>query len=242
MKKYFLLLLVLSFFKLNAQQIKGKSTQQRFTATEKYFSFNPLALAELQVAIGAGFGNRFSERSEYFTELSYIAKHPFYDMPEKSLHGFRFLAQYRYHFLQRWRPLINLGNFTKASRERNARHNPFIGVEFRLKPFNFTDKRTFFKSSPPDTLNSFLYKANAVSIGGAILFGETYNISSNGKWKLEVTAGIGGKVKIIKYKNLPVGYTPLFIRGGFGLKPPAIDDAVGMPYFPFSIRLKYMID
>ena len=237
-----LLLLVLFFFKANAQQTKRKSTRQHFTATEKYFSFNPLALAEPKIAIGAGFGNRFSERSEYFTELSYIAKHPFYDMQEKSLHGFRFLAQYRYHFLQRWRPLINLGNFTRASRERNARQHPFIGIEFRLKPFNFTDKRTFLKSSPPDTLNSFLYKANAVSVGGAILFGETYNISSNGKWKLEVTAGIGGKVKIIKYKNLPVGYDPLFIQGGFGLKPPANDEAVGMPYFPFCIRLKYIID
>lgn len=242
MKKFLLLLLVLCVFIAEAQRITDWQTKQAFTTSEKYFTFSPLALAEPQIAIGAGFGNRFSERSEYFTELSYIAKHPFYDMEEKSLHGFRFLAQYRYHFLQRWKPLINLGNFTRLSRERSARRNPFIGIEFRLKPFNFTNTRTFLKSSPPDTLNSFLYKANAVSIGGALVFGESYNISSNGKWKLEVTAGIGGKVKIIKYKNVPVGYNPLFIRGGFGLKPPEIDDAVGMPYFPFSIRLKYMIE
>jgi hypothetical protein len=239
MKKYILLLLAFFCFKINAQQIKSKSSNRRFTAKERYFTFNPLALAEPQIAIGAGFGNRFSERSEYFTELSYIAKHPFYDMQEKSLHGFRFLAQYRYHFLQQWRPLINLG---VRNRERKARLNPFVGLEFRLKPFNFTDTRTFIKSTPPDTLNSFLYKANAVSIGGAILFGETYNISSNGKWKLEVTAGIGGKVKIIKYKNLPAGYEPLFVQGGFGLKPPANDEAVGMPYFPFCIRLKYIVN
>ncbi len=241
MKKCILFILSFGCLNINAQIIKGKLIEHRFTESEKYFSFNPLAFAEPQIAIGAGFGNRFSERSEYFTELSYIAKHPFYDMQEKSLHGFRFLAQYRYHFLQQWRPLINLGDFSKRNKERNARHNPFIGAEFRIKPFNFTNTRNFIKSSPPDTLNKFLYKANAVSIGGAILFGETYNISSNGKWKLEVTAGIGGKVKIIKYKNLPVGYDPLFIQGGFGLKPPALDEAVGMPYFPCCIRVKYII-
>ena len=242
MKKYILLLLVLYFFKLNAQQIKGKSTQQRFTATEKYFSFNPLALAELQVAIGAGFGNRFSERSEYFTELSYIAKHPFYDMPEKSLHGFRFLAQYRYHFLQRWRPLINLGNFTKASRERNARHNPFIGVEFRLKPHSFTGNQTFIKASPADTLNNFLYSANAVSIGGAIITGSTFNISRNEKWKLEFIIGIGAKNKIVKFKNVPESYFSYRILPKDGPVIPLIFEEAGSPYIPCTLRLRYVID
>jgi hypothetical protein len=240
MKISVLFIFLLPFIMVNAQLKKGRSPKNRFTESEKYFSFNPLALAEPQIALGAGFGNRFSERSEYFTELSYLAKQPFYDYStQKSFQGIRFIAQYRYHFLQQWRPLINLG---KRNRERKGRQNPFVGAEFRLKPFNFTDTRSFIKSSTADTLNGFLYKANAVSIGGAILFGSTYNISSNGQWKIEVTGGIGGKVKKVKYKNLPAGYEPIFIRGGFGLKPPAIDEAVGMPYFPFCIRMRYVID
>ena len=141
MKKLFFICLCFINLLVNAQLKKNKSIKHRFTESEKYFSFNPLALAEPQIAIGGGFGNRFSERSEYFTELSYVAKHPFYDMPEKSLHGLRFIAQYRYHFLQQWRPLINLG---QRNRERRARQNPFVGVEFRVKPFNFTNNGTFY--------------------------------------------------------------------------------------------------
>jgi hypothetical protein len=224
-------------------QIKNDQPKiHKYSGNEKYFSFNPLALAELQIAISAGFGNRFTERSEYFTELSYIAKHPLYDMPEKRLHGFRFLAQYRYHFLQRWRPLINLGNFTKRNKERNARNNPFIGVEFRLKPFNFSATNTFIRRTPADTLNKFLYNANAVSVGGAILFGETYNISANGKLKIEITFGIGGKHKFVKFKNIPNGYQlPQFEPVEWNFIP-EIYESIAMPYFPSTIRLRYLIN
>lgn len=239
MKKILFICLCLITLLANAQLKSGTSIKHRFTEREQYFSFNPLALAELQMAVGVGFGNRFSERSEYFTEISYVAKHPFYDMPEKSLHGLRYIAQYRYHFLQQWRPLINLG---QRNRERRAKQNPFIGIEFRLKPFNFTHSRTFVKSSTADTLNNFFYKANAVSIGGAILFGSTFDISANGKWKIEITGGVGGKAKMVTYKNIPTAYQPLFITGGFGLKPPAIDEAVSMPYFPFCIRVRYVMN
>jgi hypothetical protein len=238
MKKCILLLLVFFFFKVNAQQIKNKSSNRRFTATEKYFSFNPFALAEPQIAIGAGFGNRFSERSEYFTELSYIAKHPFYEMQEKSLHGFRFLAQYRYHFLQKWKPLINLG---LMNRQRRASQNPFIGFEFRLKYFNFSGTTTFVRSLPPDTLSNFLYKANAVSIGGAVLSGSTFDLSRNGKWKFEFTIGIGAKNKIVKFKNISGSYFSYRILPKDGPVIPLIYEEAGSPYIPCTLRLRYVI-
>ncbi len=219
---------------------QGIFREDRFSNQEKYISFNPFGLAEPHLAIGAGFGNRFTDRSEYFAELCYVLKHPFYDNNlQNQLHGFRFIGQYRYHFLQRWRPIINLGS---AIRIRNASRNPFIGLEFRIKPFNFSANRTFVNNNSVDTLADFLYKANAVSIGGALIFGETYNISSNGKWKLEFSVGIGGKIKFVKYKNIPAGYKPILLDRHFGLATPGIDEPIGTPNFPCALRVRYMID
>jgi hypothetical protein len=238
MKKYMLLLLASFCFKVNAQQIKAKSNKHRFTETEKYFSFNPFALAEPQIAIGAGFGNRFSERSEYFTELSYIAKTPFYDYQANSLHGFRFLSQYRYHFFGTGKPLINLG----LRKERKTKQNRFIGAEFRLKMYNFSGKNTFVNNISNDTLRSISYNANAISLGGAILFGRTYTISKSGNWKIEITSGIGAKQKLVNFKGNLKDYEIIIQRRFDGWAPPYIYEAVGMPYLPCSIRLKYIIN
>jgi len=238
MKKFILLLFVLLCFKVNAQQIKGISTKQRFTEREKYFSFNPLALAEPQMAIGAGFGNRFSERSEYFTELSYLFKTPFYSYQANSLKGVRFLSQYRYHFFGTGRPLINSG----FKKERKTKHNRFIGAEFRLKMYNFSGKNTFVNNNSHDTIINISYKANAVSLGGAIVFGSTYNISKSGKLKIEITAGIGAKQKFVHFKDIVKDYEIIIQRKPDGLAPPYIYEAVGMPYIPCTIRLRYLID
>ena len=62
---------------------------------------------------------------------------------------------------------------------------------------------------------------------------------------MEMTAGIGAKQKFVKYKNLPPGYelyVPPFNRKPDALRPPEIDEAVGMPYFPCVLRLRYVID
>ena len=240
MKKFIAGLLLLVCSRSGAQQMQVILEQDQFTEKEKYFSFNPLALAEPHLAMGGGFGNRFSKRSEYFTELSYVAKQPFYHYTaQKSLNGLRFIAQYRYHFLQQWRPLINMG---ERRRSRRASHNPFVGVEFRIKPFNFSANKTFVRDNPADTLSNFLYKANAVSLGGALIFGETINLSADERWKLEFTIGIGGKVKIINYKNIPDGYKPFLLEGGWGFASPGAAEAVGLPYFPCALRLRYVID
>ena len=220
-----------------AQLKSGKYRHKPGSETEKYFSFNPFGLAEPQIATGFGFGNRFTERSEYFTELSYITKSPFYDTEPDKLNGYRLLLQYRYHILQSM-PTLNLRFKRLERRDRNS----FIGAEFRLKGYNFSSTNTFIKSNPADTLQKYFYKAGAVSIGGAIIFGRLYDLSNDGNWKLDVTAGIGGKVKMVKYKNVPNGYQSVVINGGFGLKPPAIYEAVGMPYFPLCIRIRYIIN
>jgi hypothetical protein len=243
MKILLLILFVLLHGILPAQFKKNVShgqTGKKYKAIEQYFSFNPFALAEPQLAVGIGFGNRFTERSEYFTELSYVGKQPFYDGLEVNyLHGIRFLAQYRYHFLQQWRPLIDLG---KVIRERRAEQHPFIAVELRIKPYEFSANGSFVKNSPPDTLNKQLYKAGSFTIGGAVLLGKTFDISANEKWKIEITGGMGIKTKSVHYKNIATGYEPLISRNRNALAAPAINDAVASPYFPFAIRIRYVLD
>jgi hypothetical protein len=226
---------------VNAQLRSSRLAKTTTEESGKYFSFNPFALAEPHLAAGVGFGNHFTERSEYFTELSYIGKQFFYDnTTTNSLHGVRWIAQYRYHFLHPWQPLFNIGSVGR--RGRNANRHLFLGAEFRVKPFTFSASRTFVKEMPADTLHNFVYKANAVCVGGAILMGEIFDLSADGKWKLEATIGIGARIKTVHYKNIPTGYKPLTQKGYFGLAVPVIDEPVGLPYVPCAIRLRYCID
>src|SRR5882757_484057 len=86
-----------------AQQKDTTPGKHVFKGTEKYLSFNPFGFIESQLTIGMGFGNRFSKRSEYFTELSYVTKNPIYKGYITSLNGAKLITQYRYHILQRWK-------------------------------------------------------------------------------------------------------------------------------------------
>ncbi len=114
-------------------------------------------------------------------------------------------------------------------------------MEFRFKPVHFSSYNTFKNSITADTLNKFLYRANALSLGGAILFGETFNISKNGNWLLELTIGIGAKHKFVKYKNIPAGYAVIPKQPREMDFIPAVDEAIGMPYIPCTLRLRYII-
>jgi hypothetical protein len=235
---YFLTLCNTTF----SQKIENTSGSNRYIKTGKYLSFNPLGLLEPQIAIGFGAGTRISKRSEFFSEIAYLGRNPIYKYDELVFyHGIRFLAQYRYHFLQQWRPLINLGSITVHQRERRRKSQSFIGIEFRFKPVYFSAYNTFANSTTANTLDKFEYKATTQSIGGAILFGETVNLSSNGNWLLELTIGIGAKHKFVQYKNIPEGYTVVPKQPREMDFVPDIDKPIGMPYIPSTIRLRYII-
>lgn len=239
MKYQFCFLLLFSCMQMSAQ-----SEQQVPLAfkkgNENYFSFNPFALAEPQIAIGIGFGNRFSQRSEYFFEISYLGKNPLYNVDPKSYNGVRFIAQYRYHFLQKRKSLARLN---LASKQKIFKLSPFVGVEFRLKRFQFSDKASFINQSTNDTLSNFLYRANATSFGGAIVFGQSYTVSKNGKWKIELSAGFGIKQKLVTIINPSSNYKMFQRRGTFDWAViPDIYESVSSPYFPFALRLRYVID
>jgi Protein of unknown function (DUF3575) len=234
MKKILAFMFIFCNYLSYAQRAIHKSASNQFIKSEKYLTFNPLAIAEPQMAIGVGFGNRFTVRSAYFAELSYITKSIFYNTDVEKLNGFRFLAQYRYHFFQN-------GKQAKIS-SRRVKRKPFIALEFRLKNYDFPTTATFVNYTTFDTISRIKTNVNATSIGGAILFGTSYNISKNNKWKLEVTAGIGAKQKTIHYKNVAKGYETIRQRKRDVFGPPEIYEEVGMPYFPIAFRIKYLIN
>jgi len=237
MKKLLLVFCCISHFFAKAQFIILQPPRTTtFTSNEKYFSFSPFALLEPQIAIGAGFGNHFSTRSEYFVELSYLGKNPIYNYLV-AFHGARVIFQYRYHLLKQWRPLINRGLLYRAKRKKI---DPFIGSEFRLRGYNFTDEHTIVNPATNDTVNNYVYRANATIFAGAFIWGATYNVGKKGNWKIELTGGIGARIKMVSLRNMPAGYE-MFKIFKTDLGAPEIFDATGLPYFPCAIRLRYII-
>jgi hypothetical protein len=219
---YFFTALMLFVIVSTAQSSAEKRALQKQTA----LSFNPLALIEPQAAAGIGFSKSLTARSGYFTELSYIFKAPFYRGPSPITGGYRWLLQYRYRLMSA------------------SRWWYFAAAEFRLKGYGFTGSDVFLNRLSNDTLYWYPYRANATSIGGALLLGTMFNLGKKGRWQMEMTAGMGAKQKIVNYKNLPDGY-----KLYSDIDPPQRDNAwvpelnaeEALPYFPMAIRLRYRI-
>jgi hypothetical protein len=237
----YLLPLTLLFALQSFSQITKNKLSKGFDEKEKYFSINPFSVAEPQFTLGPSFGCRFTERSEYFFELAYVTKTPFLNWGENinKLRGARLIAQYRYHFLQQWKPLINFGT---AFSKRKERQQPFIALEFRAKPFSFSSTGSFVNKAINDTLSGYSFKANGLIYGGALVFGRTLNLSADEKWKLEVTIGIGAKQRNIKFKNLPGGYVAIPKQAVEWFYQPYFHEEVGGVLVPLALRLRYTID
>lgn len=219
-----------------AQEAEKKTDKKH---RDSYITYSPFNWLEAQMPVGLGFANQFSERSEVYTELSWITRTPFYSIEADKLSGFRAIAQYRYHIFGGGFPIIG---FLRRRRSMMIHASEsFIGLESRIKTYNFSAKYDFINSSGPDTLHQYQYNANAVVWGGAFVFGKAFSISRDDRLQLEINVGIGGKEKTVKFKNVPAGYKPVTNIGGWGLKPPGIQESVGNPYFPCALRIRYAL-
>jgi hypothetical protein len=234
----FLIICILSAINLvvNAQTIMTSNQRKIEREKTKFFTVNPFSMAEPQFAFGVGFGNRVTKRSGYFTEVSYVAKTPFYGAKLVSLNGYRLIAQYRYYLLREDRRSYFL-------HKRKQRMKGFIGVELRLKQYNFSDTTSYsFNISRPG-LNStpvygYLYKANAFKMAGAIIVGEEIEISD--RLKIDFTMGIGLGHKQVKFNNIPDGYETIINERKFDWGIPKIYENHLQPTFIYALRLKYM--
>jgi hypothetical protein len=159
MKKYFTVVFCLINLVVHAQTILTKAESKK-NVTGKYFTFNPLGLVEPHLTVGLGFGNKVTKRSGYFTEFSYLTNGALIKNIAAKINGYRFIAQYRYHFTGY--------NFIKSTES-------FAAIEFRLKRYNFPESQgTFVNASSRDTLKVKDYNAQITSYGGTLIIGGTY--------------------------------------------------------------------
>lgn len=183
--------------------------------------FNPLSLAESQIALGPAFAYRLNDRFELWTEASFILANSYMPRQWKNMTGLRFIFQPRF--------------FTGASKSF------FITPEFRLKTYSFDNALDFINASIVDTLHAFPFRERQFLAGGALVIGKQYSLSKKHGLYLEATAGLGAKHRFIERKKVPSGYQFVDRKGGFGLKPAYEDDNTGTVLFPLGLRLMWRI-
>lgn len=217
-------------------QLPVKGIPKSRSESQLYVSMNLLSAAEPQLPLGASFGARLTDRTELFTEASYVTLSPFWDQktPDR-LRGARLILQYRYHFLQQWKPIFG---FRQGNR---SRHQPFAGIEFRWKPVSFQSTGTIVHTGNTDTISGFPIRGRATTLGFAFIMGQTFQLSSNGNWQLELTAGVGGKERKARLSNLPPGYQTISAVKREWLYIPPIEASASAVCFPLALRLRYRI-
>lgn len=187
-----------------------------------YISFNPHSFLEPeQGAVGLGIGYRVSKRIELWTELNYLYRGFVWDgNSSRPLKGIRSITSLKYYY--------------------NNKHGFFVGAEFRIKNYSFTDKNTFINKQTSDTLSGFQYKAAHTLIGGGVFWGKRFKLTANGKFELEGNLGIGVKQRIIKRKGVPPGYALDEYIYVHRMNPvPDNDVEQTLPYFPAIVRFIY---
>ena len=234
------LFLLLLFSFCSYGQGPSASPELRNTESQLYISFPLTGLAEPHLAIGPSAGYRFSERSEVFLETAYVTSTPFYEWNyAQRIRGFRGILQYRYHFLQQWRPLFHTGS---GRRMRRSRNEPFVAVEGRIKPFSFSVDREIVNAVTNDTLSAYNLEGRATVSGAALVFGNSLQLSRNERWKLECTLGLGAKQRRVQFKNMQAGYARPAFNKRVAFQVPAEDEPISTAYIPFTLRLRYIIN
>ena len=183
--------------------------------------FNPLSMGESMSSIGPCVAYRISPRAELWGEASFIYNNLYKIAGWDHLRGFRFIFQPRY--------------YTNKSRTF------FIAPEFRLKQFSYHTSHEFINAAIPDTLHHYAYKASQVLVGGAFVFGRRFMMSARHHLFWEITAGIGGKVRLINRKNIPPGYKYETYRL-LAFQHDYEADNQGEVYFPLGIRLIWQLN
>lgn len=189
-------ILLISLLLLSLNTIAQKKMSRNSPVIQKgfYLSFNPHSMLEPeQGAVGLGIGYRISERIEIWTELNYLYKGFFQDAGKfDNLKGIRNITSFKYYY--------------------NNRLGMFIGAEFRIKNYSFSNKNTFVNVQMHDTLTNFQYTTAHTLACAAVFWGKRLKLTANGKFEMEGNVGIGIKQRRISRKNIPDGYSKLEYR------------------------------
>ena len=212
MRKLFLLFLTLIFyFYSNGQTAKP------------YWSvgINALGLLEPMPLIGPSVSYRFSPKIELWSEASYIFSNIYIFPDWRQVRGYRFILQPRFY--------------------PGRNHLFFVAAEFRLKHFTYKTYDDFINPSTTDTLTSFHYIGSQVLPGGAVLIGGTIPHGRKDRLFLEMTFGLGSKLRRVKMENVPKGFEKLYDQRSYAFKVEYDVNNANLFYMPLGIRLKWKL-
>lgn len=186
-----------------------------------YLGVNPLSMAEPQTSLGPAFERRLSNKIGIWAEASFMFYNAYLNVDRKKLRGLRLVLQPRLY--------------------TNQRRTFFITPEIRFKNFSYNTNGNFVNNGNADTLYGLNHRANQSLIGGAFVMGRQFILSRKNGFSLELTAGVGGRHRLVNRKKIPDGYEYLQPKRSFGLSPDFESDDIGGPYFPFGIRFMWRI-
>lgn len=212
MKKLYFLFLVFCFYYSNAQLSKP------------YWSvgINPLGLVEPMPLIGPSVSYRVSPRIELWAEASYIFSNLYIFPDWRHVRGYRFILQPRFY------PSRN--------------HLFFVAAEFRLKHFTYKTYDNFINPSTSDTLNNFHYKGSQILSGGAVLIGQTISLDQKDRLFLEVTFGLGSKLRKVKFENVPTGFVRAYDQGKYIFNVNYDINNANLFYMPLGLRIMWKLN
>lgn len=211
MKKLCVPLLILCFHYSHAQTPKS------------YWSVgvNPLGVVEPMPLIGPTVAYRFSPKIELWSEASYILSNWYIFPGWKKVSGYRFILQPRFY--------------------PGRKQLFFVAAEFRLKHFTYKTYDNFINSSTSDTLNNFHYNGSQLLSGAAILIGQTVPLDQRHHFFLEMTFGLGSKLRRVRMKNIPAGFQKDYYKRSFAFAPKYDVNNANLFYMPLGVRLMWKL-
>lgn len=212
MKKLYFLFLVFCFYYSSAQLSKS------------YWSvgINPLGLVEPMPLIGPSVSYRFSPRIELWAEASYIFSNLYIFPDWRRVRGYRFILQPRFY--------------------PGRNHLFFVAAEFRLKHFTYKTYDNFINPSSLDTLNNFHYKGSQILPGGAVLIGKTISLDQKDRLFLEMTFGLGSKLRKVKFENVPAGFVRAYYQKKYSLNVEYDVNNAHLFYMPLGLRIMWKLN
>ncbi|MBI3138984.1 MAG: hypothetical protein HYZ15_10395 [Sphingobacteriales bacterium] len=232
MKKIILIAFILAMHRSEAQQ---KSPY--WTA-----GFNPLGPVESLSSLGPCVGYRISPAFGFWTEGTYIFHNLYKIAGWEKVRGYRFLFQPRFYSGGK----SHSGRRKKVARSlfqprfySGGEQRIFLTPELRIKNFSYQAVLPFINKATGDTLQQYRHRASQFQLGGALVLGVQTRLPGRRNFFLELTAGIGGKLRYIKRKNIPAGYAVELQQRGFGLAPHYEWDNDSTPYVPLGLRLTW---
>jgi hypothetical protein len=163
----------------------------------------------------------FSPKIELWSEASYIFSNIYIFPDWRQVRGYRFIFQPRFY--------------------TGKNHLFFVAAEFRLKHFTYKTYDNFINPSNMDTLTNFHYTGSQLLSGGAVLIGGTIPIGRKDRLFLEMTFGLGSKLRKVKMENVPKGFEKLYDQRSYAFNVEYDINNANLFYMPLGIRLKWKL-